>query len=293
MKIPKDSCGRGSEGNHFTPHGMGRTRGDRRGSLDPSDDRVFSSVAETLARDAGPVEELARRAAESFAAPLAASTAAFLVTARLARRSAYALGVSCATPMVGAVMSVCAVGGSAALAGQAAREATSWASGAGRGDARVGGRASWLFPSGFGRAHADEPWDEREMTADAILGSLMYAALGRGLKTAMPSDVSHPGAMARKSLPANGAHYASEGQKRTLARWMARHGCHHCGTKVGAVIGDHMPPNKVAFGSSAAAEAFREGTQSLWTRAWQAVGGCPSSDSFRSAAGAATCSRWR
>lgn len=274
MKIPKDSCGRGSEGNHFTPHGMGRTRGDRRGSWDPSDDRVFSSVAETLARDAGPVEELARRAAESFAAPLAASTAAFLVTARLARRSAYALGVSCATPMVGAVMSVCAVGGSAALAGQAAREATSWAS-AGRGDARVGGRASWLFPSGFGRARADAPWDEREMTADAILGSLMYAALGRGLKTAMPSDVSHPGAMARKSLPANGAHYASEGQKRTLARWMARHGCHHCGTKVGAVIGDHMPPNKVAFGSSAAAEAFREGTQSLWTRAWQAVGGVP------------------
>ena len=134
---------------------MGRTRGDRRGSWDPSDDRVFSSVAETLARDAGPVEELARRAAESFAAPLAASTAAFLVTARLARRSAYALGVSCATPMVGAVMSVCAVGGSAALAGQAAREATSWASGAGRGDARVGGRASWLFPSGYGRARAD------------------------------------------------------------------------------------------------------------------------------------------
>ena len=131
------------------------------------------------------------------------------------------------------------------------------------------------------------------MTTDAILGSLMYAVLGRGLKTAMPSDVSHPGAMARKSLPANGAHYASEGQKRTLARWMARHGCHHCGTKVGAVIGDHMPPNKIAFGSSAAAEAFREGTQSLWTRAWQAVRGCPGSDSFRSAAGAATCSRWR
>ena len=253
-----------AEGNHHcTPHGMGRTRGDRRGSKDPSDDRVFSSVAETLVPYAGPVEELARRAAESFAAPLAASTSAFLVTARLARRSAYALGVSCATPMVGAVMSVCAVGGSAALAGQAAREATSWASAA-RGDGRVGRRA-----------HADAPWDEREMTADAILGSLMYAALGRGLKTAMPSDVSHPGAMARKSLPANGAHYASEGQKRTLARWMARDGCHHCGTKVGAVIGDHMPPNKVAFGSSAAAEAFREGTQSLWTRAWQAIKGVP------------------
>ena len=109
-------------------------------------------------------------------------------------------------------MSVCAVGGSAALAGQAARRrrgrrARGW------GDARVGGRASWLFPSGSGRAHADAPWDEREMTTDAILGSLMYAALGRGLRAAMPSDVSHPGAMARKSLPANGAHYASEGRR--------------------------------------------------------------------------------
>jgi hypothetical protein len=56
---------------------------------------------------------------------------------------------------------------------------------------------------------------------------------------------------------------------------MAKDGCHHCGTKVGAVIGDHMPPNKVAFGSSAAAEAFRDGTQTLWTRAWQAIRGVP------------------
>jgi len=39
-----------------------------------------------------------------------------VVTARVARRSAYALGVSCATPMVGAALSVCAVGASAALA---------------------------------------------------------------------------------------------------------------------------------------------------------------------------------
>ena len=254
---------------------MGRPWGDRRGSRDTDATNVFSSVAETLGTDAGPIEDLTRRATESFAAPLAASTAAFVVTARVARRSAYALGVSCATPMVGAALSVCAVGASAALAGQAARQATEW--GVGHRDAGARGKGSWLFPSGLGfaRRYADAAWDEREMTTDAIFGSLMYAALGRGLKSAMPSDVSHPGAVARRSLPANGAHYANEGQKRTLARWMTKDGCHHCGTKVGAVIGDHMPPNKVAFGSSAAAEAFRDGTQTLWTRAWQAIRGVP------------------
>jgi hypothetical protein len=62
--------------------------------------------------------------------------------------------------------------------------------------------------------------------------------------------------------------WPSESQKRTLARWMRRDGCHHCGTRSGAVIGDHMPPNKMAFGSSAAAEASRNGTLSLGARAW-------------------------
>ena len=250
------------------------------------------SVAETLARDAGPVEELARRAAESFAAPLAASTAAFLVTARLARRSAYALGVSCATPMVGAVMSVCAVGGSAALAGQAAREATSWAS-AGRGDARVGGRASWLFPSGFGRARADAPWDERrdDRGRDTRIVDVRRAR-------ARPKD----GDAERRWPPGGDGAEVAAGERRALRQRGAEE-------DPGSVDGQaRMPPLRDQGGSGHrgphAAEQGRvwverggggvqEGTQSLWTRAWQAVGGCPSSDSFRSAAGAATCSRWR
>ena len=35
-----------------------------------------------------------------------------------------------------------------------------------------------------------------------------------------------------------------------------------------------MPPNKVAFGSSAAA-GVQKARNPLWTRAWQAVGGVP------------------
>ena len=47
--------------------------------------------------------------------------------------------------------------------------------------------------------------DPDEATKDAMFGSLAYALLGRGVRTALPSDVSHPGALARRSMPSNGA----------------------------------------------------------------------------------------
>jgi hypothetical protein len=105
-----------------------------------------------------------------------------------------------------------------------------------------------------------------EAVKDAIFGSLAYAVLGRGVQSALPSDISHPGALAKRSMRSNGAHYATEAQRRTLAGWLRRDGCHHCGSRVGKVVGDHMPPNKMAFGSAAAAQAAREGS---WkTRLW-------------------------
>jgi hypothetical protein len=39
--------------------------------------------------------------------------------------------------------------------------------------------------------------------------------------------------MARMSMAANGAHYANEAQKKQLAMWMKRDGCHTCGSKAG------------------------------------------------------------
>lgn len=187
------------------------------------------------------------------------------------------MGVSCATPVLGAVWGASAVAGASVLAGQAARAVLQWPSGGGAGNG-AGRVRSWSAAWLGGRhvaARDSTPWDEREMTTDAIVGSLLYAVLGRGMRSAMPSDVSHPGALARMSMPANGAHYASESQKRTLAGWLRRDGCHHCGTKVGPVIGDHMPPNKLAYGSSAAAEAARNGTLTARQRIWNFIRGVP------------------
>lgn len=36
----------------------------------------------------------------------------------------------------------------------------------------------------------------------------------------------------------------------TELRMPCRDGCHHCGRRRGKTIGDHMPPNKMVFGSS-------------------------------------------
>jgi hypothetical protein len=49
----------------------------------------------------------------------------------------------------------------------------------------------------------------REATIDGIVGSMLYALLGQGIKSALPSNVSYPGALARMSMHANGANYAT------------------------------------------------------------------------------------
>ena len=194
----------------------------------------------------------------------AASATAFLVTARAARAAAYSAGVSCATPVLGVAWGVATVGGASALAGHAARVVlepprdphaahSRWPV-ALLGSVTAEARRHPLY------AAAARLVDPDEATKDAMFGSLAYALLGRGVRTALPSDVSHPGALARRSMPSNGAHYATDAQRRTLAVWLRKDGCHHCGSRSGPVIGDHMPPNKMAFGSAAAAQAAREGT---------------------------------
>lgn len=72
-----------------------------------------------------------------------------------------------------------------------------------------GGGLGWAWSPQHGR---EEPWDEGELMTDAMMGSMLYALLGRGIRSALPSDVSHPGALARRSMPANGANYATVGR---------------------------------------------------------------------------------
>ena len=200
----------------------------------------------------------------------AASASAFVITARVARRAAYAAGVSCATPVLGTLWGIASVGGASALAGQVARTVLEWPNGAvpqgvpGWGGMTLGGLRRPLET-----LHGTKQFERdtgAEAVKDAIFGSLAYAVLGRGVQSALPSDISHPGALAKRSMRSSGAHYATEAQRRTLAGWLRRDGCHHCGSRVGKVVGDHMPPNKMGFGSAAGAQAAREGS---WkTRLW-------------------------
>ena len=214
------------------------------------------------------VKDLARFAPAASIA--VASASAFVITARVARRAAYAAGVSCATPVLGTLWGIASVGGASALAGQVARTVLEWPNGAvpqgvpGWGGMTLGGLRRPLETL-HGAKHFEHD-AAAEAVKDAIFGSLAYAVLGRGVQSALPSDVSHPGALAKRSMRSNGAHYATEAQRRTLAGWLRRDGCHHCGSRVGKVVGDHMPPNKMAFGSAAAAQAAREGS---WkTKLW-------------------------
>ena len=110
-------------------------------------------------------------------------------------------------------------------------------------------------------------WDEDETVFDAALGSVLFFFASRGsFSKAMPSDVAEIGANAVKSIKANGSNYASEPQKAVLRTFMRKYGCHHCGKKSLKVIGDHMPPNKVAFGSAANAAASRGANVSMYQK---------------------------
>ncbi|KAF8065826.1 haloacid dehalogenase-like protein [Scenedesmus sp. PABB004] len=80
-------------------------------------------------------------------------------------------------------------------------------------------------------------------------------AMGGRFSSLMPSDLARPGALAFESIPARpeaSEAYAKPSVKRELARIFRRDGCHHCGSRRGPVIGDHMPPNKLVGGRNKA-----------------------------------------
>jgi hypothetical protein len=83
-----------------------------------------------------------------------------------------------------------------------------------------------------------------QMLIDALLGAVAFKVTGGSFRSVMPSDLVKPGAIARESIPAAGMQYATDEKRRELIRMFRRDGCHHCGTTKGAVVGDHMPPNK-------------------------------------------------
>jgi hypothetical protein len=75
--------------------------------------------------------------------------------------------------------------------------------------------------------------------------------LGGSCRNMMPSNVIRPGAWARASIPARGSKYANETEANLIKDLFKQYGCHHCGTRHGQSIADHMPPNAILKKSQA------------------------------------------
>jgi len=158
--------------------------------------------------------------------------AAFGGTLMAAQTACYYLKVTAAVPLAPATVGVAAIGLASAAAGQAGKMLDR-AARTGRG------------PSARELRRED---NVREAAVDFVLGALLFKTLGGRFRVALPSDVRYPGAFARESIPAAGREYANESQRRQLVALYRRLGCHHCGSRAGRPIGDHMPPNKSAHG---------------------------------------------
>ncbi|PFX14168.1 hypothetical protein AWC38_SpisGene21700 [Stylophora pistillata] len=82
-------------------------------------------------------------------------------------------------------------------------------------------------------------------------GSLVVIKiLGGRFRSVLPSSLTHPGAFARKYIPAKGQDYASAAEKLKRLRLLGRkHGCYSCGRRWWtSYVGDHMPLNKLVRG---------------------------------------------
>lgn len=164
--------------------------------------------------------------------------------------------LSCATPLLASAAGCLGVGVASALAGQAslsARHAMAARS------AQGGGPAPPAPPPPL--------WRRRDVLLDAALGVALFKAMGGRYRALLPSDLVRPGACAVESLPAPGSAYAQGTSKGELIRLFRRDGCHHCGSKRGRVVGDHIPPNKDVYGvgGTSAATAAAAVTQFLAT----------------------------
>lgn len=159
-----------------------------------------------------------------------ASMGAYTFGLALSQGMGSALRISCASPVVNTLGGVAGVGLASAMAGQ----------------------ASLICASTYRKKPKDlrgfldtlpSP-EEKDIGLDMLLGIVAFKLVGGSFRAIMPSDLTKVGAIARESIPAAGMQYAGEEKRKELIRMFRRDGCHHCGTTKGAVIGDHMPPNK-------------------------------------------------
>ncbi|MEW5311094.1 MAG: hypothetical protein WDW38_002837 [Sanguina aurantia] len=169
------------------------------------------------------------------------------------------LRVACTTPVLGPGMGLFAVSSACALSGQVCRHAKRELD-AGCGPVRL----LLSLPRAFDRVKVEE------LLVDALLGALCFKMCKGSFRRIMPSNLKKVGANAHLSIPIGSTEYKNPVQKNHLEAIFRRDGCHHCGSRRGEVIGDHIPPNKVVKDAVAAA-ASNDFFQALVTKAASAL----------------------
>eukprot|EP00897_Mesotaenium_endlicherianum_P000612 jgi/Mesen1/10551/ME000083S10056 len=159
----------------------------------------------------------------------------FLLGVHGAQVVGHKLRVSCVTPYA-PLLGALAVGTSSILAGQTASLVQRRMSGEG-----------WLPPR----------FDVSEMLFHGVVGMAVFKLTNGSFRNLMPSDLRHPGALAKGSIPARSSSYANQTEREILEEMYKKYGCHHCGSRKHAFHADHMPPNKIVQNST-----------SLATEAW-------------------------
>ena len=167
-----------------------------------------------------------------FVVQAAVSMGAYAAGLAAAQGAGSILRISCSTPVFGPLGGLLGVGLASAMAGQATIKCQRVQS--------EGLRRGLLDPGSIFRGQL-RPED---LIADAVLGIAFFRVMGGRFRSVMPSDLTQIGAIAKESMPAAGMQYATDEKRRELHRFFKRDGCHHCGTRRGPVVGDHMPPNK-------------------------------------------------
>lgn len=142
--------------------------------------------------------------------------------------------ISCATPIVAPWAGAAGVAAASVVAGHTSRKVQQW----------------WEKGTNPFERGMFEGLRKEDAIVDAVMGMGLFKLLGGSFRSVLPSDLRFPGALAKESLPARGSDYATDIQRAELRLLHQRHGCHHCGSKRGPTIADHMPPNKVVHGGA-------------------------------------------
>eukprot|EP01024_Parvocaulis_polyphysoides_P040569 TRINITY_DN36955_c0_g1_i1.p1 TRINITY_DN36955_c0_g1~~TRINITY_DN36955_c0_g1_i1.p1 ORF type:complete len:322 (+),score=33.19 TRINITY_DN36955_c0_g1_i1:112-1077(+) len=202
------------------------------GKRDRQDD-IITFQSEKLKKCVKEIELIFKSAPKQFVVQCLSSALGF--TAGLATVQVVSMGVrvSCCTPVMGPIMGVIGVGLSSAVAGQVSFAVE---------ESMNGRKFNWQNP--YVNVNG------RDVVWDALCGIVIFKIAGGSYRNILPSDVVKPGAMAVESLPAKGKEYVTGVQKLELQRLYKKYGCHHCGSKGGAPIGDHMPCNKFVWGGA-------------------------------------------